>query len=530
MTVAFIAMTLGGCGARTGTTFDAGYCREDADCSDGLFCSGEERCVEGACMAGPPPDCDDRDPCTLDRCIEAIDLGDGGGTGVADGGDPNVGGQCVHDETRVDADGDGFDALHRVPGCGDDCDDLDPTIHPGAEETCNGRDDDCDLAIDEGASYSIEGLDRRITFNDVASSRGGLAHNPATQTWGATFWDYRGGSADVYFLELEDDGRPRGESKLITREPGDAFGAEVIFDGRAYFVVWHDRRDGNFEVYANQLSADGEKLAADYRVTHSDGWSIYPRALWTGDELAIIWQDGRHQDESPSNFEIYLTFLDREGYEIEDDLRLTNDPGSSESPVFAVGQGPSGGAELGIAFVDDRGGSTEIYFMTVDLRGRPVMAPISVSSPGGSVPGRPTSDPAIVWTGDAFVVAWQEQQADDNMDVVAVRVPRDLPGVVGVPVALVTGSSWSRAPALMANGDEVLITFSDDRFGQYELFHARFDGRLSRRSDDLRLTRAAGDSVFGLLGRGLSSIGVLFNDQRDGNWEVYFQRLLCVTP
>ncbi len=43
-----------------------------------------------------------------------------------------------------DADGDGFDADA-------DCDDDDAAVFPGAAETCNGIDDDCDEAIDEDA-------------------------------------------------------------------------------------------------------------------------------------------------------------------------------------------------------------------------------------------------------------------------------------------------------------------------------------------------------------------------------------------
>src|SRR5690349_1099928 len=54
-------------------------CLVDSECADANLCDGVERCVAGACQPGPPLQCDDGDPCTVDGC------------------DPSAG--CVHHDT-----------------------------------------------------------------------------------------------------------------------------------------------------------------------------------------------------------------------------------------------------------------------------------------------------------------------------------------------------------------------------------------------------------------------------------------------
>jgi hypothetical protein len=104
-----------------------GACVDPASLCDGVSCPLGQQCYLGQCISGNP--CDDM------IC-------------------PNEGDVCQHGECvsgEADTDGDGVRAL-------EDCDDRDPAVHPGAEEQCNGVDDDCDGAIDETSDLDGDGF------------------------------------------------------------------------------------------------------------------------------------------------------------------------------------------------------------------------------------------------------------------------------------------------------------------------------------------------------------------------------------
>lgn len=117
-----------GDGCDTDCTFS---CTDDSDCDDGDACNGEETCDTGThtCDAGEALDCDNDDPCTADSC------------------DPDAG--CVN--ALIDDDGDGYSPHTCTTSglMGDDCDDTDDTVYPGAPELCDEEDNDCDSDVDE---------------------------------------------------------------------------------------------------------------------------------------------------------------------------------------------------------------------------------------------------------------------------------------------------------------------------------------------------------------------------------------------
>ena len=128
---------------------------EDAD-GDGY---GDLNVPYMACTSPPgfvatPNDCDDGDPDQHPGADEYCNGEDDDCDGLVDEDD------AVDPATWYeDADGDGYGnsastdvACAQPPGFvadDTDCDDSDPAQHPGADEYCNGEDDDCDGTVDE---------------------------------------------------------------------------------------------------------------------------------------------------------------------------------------------------------------------------------------------------------------------------------------------------------------------------------------------------------------------------------------------
>ena len=166
-------------------------CTDRTDCDDNVFCNGEEQCVSGRCAVGTAPRCTDEIACTSEFCSEEIrgcvvrpiDADNDGHAAATclDARGMALGDDCDDNNARVfpgalelcdianvdedcdptthgglDADGDGFEDARCCNGatCGNDCNDAVRGANPMAVEVCNLIDDDCDGNIDEGVSVA----------------------------------------------------------------------------------------------------------------------------------------------------------------------------------------------------------------------------------------------------------------------------------------------------------------------------------------------------------------------------------------
>jgi hypothetical protein len=137
------------------TALGCQFANNSSACDDGDACTVGDYCQDGACSQyASDLDCDDSNVCTNDSCNtlsgcqyvnNSLPCDDSDDCTV---GDQCQGGSCVSGPL-LDADNDGY--ADGTGGCpGNDCDDSNPDIHPGAEEICDSLDNDCNWLVDEG--------------------------------------------------------------------------------------------------------------------------------------------------------------------------------------------------------------------------------------------------------------------------------------------------------------------------------------------------------------------------------------------
>jgi len=167
-----------------------GYCEEspcagdlpDGDCDDGdaaihpgaeEACDGQDSDCDGA-LGSQEVDADGDGFLACEECDDtnaALEIADADGDGhttcdgdcddgdavaypgadeVCNGVDDDCDGAVPADEE--DGDGDGY------AGCDGDCDEGDAAVNPGAEEVCNGVDDDCDPTTDKDVDPDGDGV------------------------------------------------------------------------------------------------------------------------------------------------------------------------------------------------------------------------------------------------------------------------------------------------------------------------------------------------------------------------------------
>ncbi len=506
--VLVVPVSLPACGARSGPKRHpfgpslpadgaVGECVGDLDCGVIDLCA-PVHCVAGACVASPKVVCTDGDPCTEDSCVKDT-------------------GECAFRPITRDEDGDGHKG--PIPGfapgspgsCGDDCNDTSPLAYPGATETCDGVDNDCNGIVDDGARYQpSSAAPILLSTGAMQAGLGGIAFG--VHDFAVSF-AAQGASWANTFTAFDPAGTITVPATPVTHVNTDTFTGPLAWTGAVFGLAWEDRRDQDFEIYFNRLDPTGRKLSPDLRVTNAPRFSLRPDIVWDGAEYTVVWSDTREGDASGL---ILGQRIDADGKLVGQNVQLTPQGADADGPRLAKGQ-----TELGLVFNRAGAGGRELAFRTISPDLTKLGPPVLLGSAGAA-------GAAIAWSRDRYVVVWDTLKGTPGPTIRGAAVAPD--GTVLVSERDVTsGASFSRSEAMLPLGDRLLLVWAEKTSGPYALHSKMIATDLSELTAPRVVTTSSSDSLNPALAFGPTGVaGVAFEDRRTQQFQVYATHLDCV--
>lgn len=199
------------------------------------------------------------------------------------------------------------------------------------------------------------------------------------------------------------------------------------------------------------------------------------------------------------------------------DLRLTNDPGTSYTPYCAGSGIATVGNEVHVVWYDSRDGDSEIYYKRSTDGGLTWGIDTRLSNAAGS-----SEFPTIVASGPELHVFWGDGR--HGPEEIYYRNSTDGGTNWGAETRLTNDVSYAGYPSAAVSGQNVHVSWEDDRDGNLEIYGKRStDGGVSWGAD-VRLTNNSASSENPSMALSASLVQLVWNDDRDGNNEVYYKR------
>ena len=399
---------------------------------------------------------------------------------------------------------------HQDEVCGgDDCNDSDPTVHPGADDVClDGVDRDCDGIVDGPMLLgSVVQLARHPGDGHGAGlHHGTLAWTGSEHVVSYTRWESSstgGGIVDSYLSRLDRDGRltmngvwlwNRITSQFawsgrelgfvdanIPSSPGLRFQRVALsgsvmtdpllvsFDGNHGNITWTGEDYVLF--WRNCLGSDDicyGRLDAGGMVTH-EGIPITDHAgdgggdslagmtiLWNGSATGLAWQES--VDGVEGHEEVIFASVPHDHTRLVTKKRITYSASLNRWPALAWTE-----SEYGIVW-DVHGEETGIMFARVDTDGDLVDEPRSLADAG--------IGPSISWTGSEFGVGYgSETEPDGQISLIIISASGTTEeGAVTIPLA---SSKYSEDAQQVWTGSEFALVWTDIRDETMEVLFQR---------------------------------------------------------
>lgn len=289
-------------------------------------------------------------------------------------------------------------------------------------------------------------------------------------------------------------------------------GNSIAVSGRNIHVVWYDKTGFTYYQVWYKSSTNGGQSWSENKLIATTSTNRKPTISVSGQYVHIAWESNKD-----GNYEIYYRRSPDNGVSWGAVTRLTNNSALSEYPVIA-----SSGNNVHLVWIDDR-----------DM------------SPQGSVYTKRSTDGGLTWgsdirltvlgtdgyvltasitiSGETVHIAFSADIVGFNTEIYYMRSPDN--GLSwGSFVRLTNFSGESFSPVISASDSSLYLVWQDNRSGNYEIYFKSSHDIGLNWGGDIRMTNNSAPSNLPFVTSFGSNVHLVWQESRDGNPEIYYNR------
>lgn len=247
----------------------------------------------------------------------------------------------------------------------------------------------------------------------MVSTAANSQFSPAGAELGGNYFfvwaDSRGGvNKDIYGARFNPtSGTPIDAAGLaISTAAGDQLVPAVASNGTDALVVWHDRRNGSFDIFGAIVNSSGS-VSANFPISTAAFDQFRPFPVWNAstNQFVVVWQDGR--TSGGNGREIYAARVTTAGSVLDANGVLVASPANGAfNPQIAI----SGSTMLAV-WEDRRNGITNSDIFGARLTAGASLTVLDTNGIAVSTAAGSQGSPTIASVGTSFVVAWRDARA-----------------------------------------------------------------------------------------------------------------------
>jgi hypothetical protein len=294
------------------------------------------------------------------------------------------------------------------------------------------------------------------------------------------------------------------------------------------YVVWHDSTPGNADIFFKKSSDNGNSFGETINLGNNTGNSVFPQIIANGNNVYVVWHDS-----TPGNADIFFKKSSDNGNSFGETINLSNNNNESLKPQILT----NNDGHIFVTWTNNPHLSSnepvlnaDIFFKKSSDNGNSFGETINLSNNTGN-----SVFPQIIANGNNVYIVWTDYTGGDRWADIFFKKSSNNGNSFGETINLsktpfkdFNRTGHSSSPVLAQSNSTLFVIWQDDYDGNDEIYFTKsndngtsfFDNLSNRFPINLSNNIDASELPETFVSK--NNTFITWQDKSDGNYEIYF--------